>query len=261
MLSAAPSFSWTRFARDPHRPGAVRSSLPSASESLWISPFGRGRVHELAVGVGERAGDGDLRAASPAAVAGRRERPQDRPAVGVDRDRLAVGGRDHDHVVGGAVDGHAVQVDRRGVDRPGSETLMWRRCATLAAVMPVASSLTSLRCGSRPNSGQSSSSAAEAAWRCGIALTLTVGCRHVCRGGAPSTPPRAHRPPRRVPTNVRRRARIGPGFSASRRLAEMAKTPQVGEQAPDFELQGTGGAVPSLRASRRARRAAVLPGR
>ena len=40
MLSAAPSFSWigssvTRTGQEP-----LVSSLPSASKSLWISPFG-----------------------------------------------------------------------------------------------------------------------------------------------------------------------------------------------------------------------------
>ena len=41
------------------------SSLPSASDSLWISPFGRGRVDELPVGVEQRAGGGDLRSCPP----------------------------------------------------------------------------------------------------------------------------------------------------------------------------------------------------
>ena len=45
------------------------------------------------------------------------------------------------------------------------------------------------------------------------------------------------------------------------REANMAKTPQVGEQAPDFELPGTDGPFQAVRAPRRARRAAVLPGR
>src|ERR1700728_2757953 len=41
---------------------------------------------------------------------------------------------------------------------------------------------------------------------------------------------------------MRRRARICSGSSASSyRLAWMAKTPKVGEQAPDFELPGTAG--------------------
>src|SRR5438270_12101811 len=40
---------------------------------------------------------------------------------------------------------------------PGSATLALRRCATLAAVMPVAPSLASLRAASSPNSGQSTS--------------------------------------------------------------------------------------------------------
>ena len=39
---------------------------------------------------------------------------------------------------------------------PGSSTVTRRRCATLAAVMPVASGLTSERCGFSPNSVQSS---------------------------------------------------------------------------------------------------------
>lgn len=59
---------------------------------------------------------------------------------------------------------------------PGSETVAWRRWATFAAVMPVASSLALLRCGSRPNSGQSSSRCAVAELAAGAtALGLVVG--------------------------------------------------------------------------------------
>jgi hypothetical protein len=58
---------------------------------------------------------------------------------------------------------------------PGSVTVRWRRCATFAAVMPLDSSLTSLRCGSRPNSGQSSRRPEEAAEASGIAAAAIVG--------------------------------------------------------------------------------------
>ena len=107
-----------RFEGDPHRPGAFAVLAAVGERELVDQAVRRGRVHEQSIGVGERARDRDLRAAGPPAVAGRRERPQDLAAVGVDRDGPAVGGRDHDHVVDGAVDGHAVQVDRRGVDGP-----------------------------------------------------------------------------------------------------------------------------------------------
>ena len=39
---------------------------------------------------------------------------------------------------------------------PGSCTVVRRRCGTFALVIPVAASLTSLRCGLSPNSGHSS---------------------------------------------------------------------------------------------------------
>ena len=118
MLSAAPSFSCVASRVIFTGQAPARASLPSASESLWISPFGEVAYTEQPIRVGQGAGRRDLRAARPPAEAGRRERPQDLAAAGVDRHRPAVGGRDHDHVVSGAVDRHAVQIDRRGVDGP-----------------------------------------------------------------------------------------------------------------------------------------------
>ncbi len=142
---------------------------------LVDQPVGRGGVHEQPVRVGERARGGDLRAARPAAVARRRERPQDLAAVGVDRDRLAVCGRDDDHVVHGALDGHAVQVDRRGVDGAGE------RHGDVAQVRDVGggdaggqfADVAALRI--QAELGPVEQLAAEARVALGIAVTLTVG--------------------------------------------------------------------------------------
>src|ERR1700680_26306 len=57
---------------------------------------------------------------------------------------------------------------------PPTSTLVRRRRDTFALVMPVARSLTSLRCGSSPNSGQSRSLWAEGAGE-GIAAAPAAG--------------------------------------------------------------------------------------
>ncbi len=75
-------------ARDADRPAA--GLVPVAQRELVDQPVGRGRVDETAVGVGDRAGGGDLRAPAPACDAAWRERPEDASAIGIDRDRLAV---------------------------------------------------------------------------------------------------------------------------------------------------------------------------
>jgi len=58
---------------------------------------------------------------------------------------------------------------------PGSEICRRRRRATFAAVIPVASALTSERCGSSPNSGQSSSGAEETRAALGTAAEAAAG--------------------------------------------------------------------------------------
>ncbi len=117
MLSADAELLARGVVGDADRPasGAVLAAV--GERQLVDQPVGRGRVDELPARVEQGACGGDLRAARPFAVAGRGERPQDLAAVGVDRERPAVGGRDHHRVVRGSVDERAVQVDRRGVDR------------------------------------------------------------------------------------------------------------------------------------------------
>ena len=57
---------------------------------------------------------------------------------------------------------------------PGSETVLEVRSATFPAVMPVASSLTLLRAGSRPNSGQSVRPIGPAALCAGAGIALAT---------------------------------------------------------------------------------------
>ena len=113
MFSAAADLLVFGFARDAHRPALLLAAV--RQRELVDQPVGRRGVDELPIGVRERGGVGDLRAARPARVARRRERPQGPAAVGVDRQRLAVGRGHDDRVVHGAVDEYPVQVDRRRV--------------------------------------------------------------------------------------------------------------------------------------------------
>ena len=106
-------------AGDAHRPGAApRSSAPSASESLWISPLGEAAYTNSPFGSAKGLAVVICADARPICVAGWGERPQDAAARGVDRERSAIRGRDDDRLVVGAVDECRVQVDRRGVNGP-----------------------------------------------------------------------------------------------------------------------------------------------
>ncbi len=103
------------FERHPRRPSCgLRAVL---DRELVDQSVRRGCVDEAPPRVCERAGGRDLGASRPARVAGRREVPERAPARCVDRERLAVGRRDHDHVVHAAACRHTVQVHGRGVDR------------------------------------------------------------------------------------------------------------------------------------------------
>src|SRR5437868_7128864 len=52
----------------------------------------------------------------PRIVAARRESPQNRAVIGIDRQGLPVGCGDEEHIVVAAADANAVQVDRRAID-------------------------------------------------------------------------------------------------------------------------------------------------
>src|SRR5437016_10001835 len=95
---------------------------------------------------------------------------------------------------------------------PGSVTVCWRRCATLAAVIPVASLLTLLRCGFRPNSGQSSRRRLDAAVELGIAAATVVGVD--CSAGAlpPHATSGAHASAAKPQRRRSPRPDIAPGF-------------------------------------------------
>src|SRR5271165_1132361 len=144
---------------------------------------------------------------------------------------------------------------------------MWCRCETSALVMPVAASLESLRSGSSPNSGQSIRRCpAKAAPAAGMAAEEALGAElaDCARPPHAATNAQAHdASARRGRPRGRRRIAIGrcssastqpwgrypePRASSTRGGAHtdqegcgMARTPAVGEEAPDFELEGTGG--------------------
>ena len=102
-----------------HRSRPTGDDPSAAHRELVDLAVGGRRVQELVVGVDGRRRRGDLRAAGPARVSGRREGPQDRPAVRINRERAAVGRRHEGDVVRAAGDGRLMQVDRGGVDRAG----------------------------------------------------------------------------------------------------------------------------------------------
>ena len=110
--------------RDPDRPGPGAVLAATGEREFVDQPIGRSRVDEMAVGIGDRAGVGDLRAARPAPIPRRGEGPQQPAAARVDRDRAPIGGGDHDHVAPRSRHAHAVQVDRRGVNRAGQRDLL-----------------------------------------------------------------------------------------------------------------------------------------
>src|SRR5438128_492110 len=95
---------------------------------------------------------------------------------------------------------------------PGSVTVCWRRRATLAAVIPVASSLTLLRCGLRPNSGQSSSRRVEAAVELGIAAATVVDGERPAGALPPHATSRAHASAAKQERKRSPRADIAPAF-------------------------------------------------
>ncbi len=102
--------------RDGDRPAALLVSV--AERELVDQPIRGGGVDGAAIGVGDRAGRRDLGATGPAADAKRGEGPKDARAAGVDRERLAICRGHEDQIACRARGGHAVQVDRRGVDGP-----------------------------------------------------------------------------------------------------------------------------------------------
>ena len=79
---------------------------------------------------------------------------------------------------------------------PGTGTVARRRRPRFAVVMPLARSLTSLRWGSSPNSGQSRSVPAPVApvLAAGIARTLAVGVEISAGAFDPHAPSRAQAP-------------------------------------------------------------------
>jgi len=263
MLSAAPSFSCvaSRVMLTGQRPS--RSSLPSRQRQLVDQPVRRGRVHEPPAGVRERARVRDLCAARPVAVAGRDERPQHRPAVGVDRDRLAVAGGGEESRCG-SLRRPARRVGRSARSRPcppasrsavaGVATFRARdprRAFADVAALRIEVRTAASRAAVRPR----------AAFDVGIALAATVGVEVSAGALLPHDTSSAQTIATAV-ANVRLRPRASMlrcstawGLGAapvmllarrSRRAtledARMARTPQVGEQAPDFELPGTAGA-------------------
>ena len=152
---------------------------------------------------------------------------------------------------------------------PGSVTVRRRRRATFGCVMPVARSLASLRCGSRPNSGQSSSRAAEPLAGDGIAPGGRCRRGDVGRARCCRRPPQARRSPRRVRARVRWTARMMGVVLAHRPVAgpwreppccgryAPSRGPQGGRDRQDEEVQRR---WPRPRRSASRRRISSLPG-
>src|ERR1035437_4947495 len=92
--------------------------MPGGQRELVDVAVGAGGVDVAAIRVGGRAGGGDLGGALIAADPGGHVLPELGAGAGVQRDRLAVGGGDHDHVTPASADLDRVQLDRRGIDRP-----------------------------------------------------------------------------------------------------------------------------------------------
>src|SRR3989440_231562 len=80
-------------------------------------PIRRGGINELTVRVGDRGRGRYLCRSRPRGVVGWRVAPQHCAILGIDGERLAVGRGDEEDVVGTAVDGYAVEVDRGRVHR------------------------------------------------------------------------------------------------------------------------------------------------
>ena len=102
-----------RVARHARRP----EHLPVGHAQLADPPVGRSGVDRRARRIGDRRRGRDLRRAGQRRVRRRREAPEHGSARRVDRLGPAVGRGDEEDVVGLAVHGHVVQVDRRRVDR------------------------------------------------------------------------------------------------------------------------------------------------
>ncbi len=111
-------------ARDAHGPRTRAVLGPVFECELVDEPVRRDGVDEAVVGVREWRRVRDLRAAREAAVAGRREGPEDAPAVSVDRERLAVGRRHDDHVVRRTLHRGRMDIDGRRVDGAGERDLL-----------------------------------------------------------------------------------------------------------------------------------------
>ncbi len=82
-------------------------------------PVGRRRVDIGQSRIDHRARGGDLKRTLPRSDPGRYELPENRSGGRVERDRPAVGRVDDVHILNGAGNENAVEVDRRRVDRAG----------------------------------------------------------------------------------------------------------------------------------------------
>ena len=70
---------------------------------------------DCAIGIGHGSGVRDLARSRQRLVAGGRVFPQDAPAIGIERQRFAVGGGDKGSIVAGTVYGNALQVNGAGI--------------------------------------------------------------------------------------------------------------------------------------------------
>ncbi len=207
------------FERHPHRPGAFTVFAAVGQRELVDQPVGRGGVHVAAVGICQRARDRDLGRASPAPIAGRRERPQARDRCSR-RSRTSCRTSSWRRSSRARHRGRARCADRSARSPTVPGRLRCRRCSrpTFALVMPVASSLASPRCGSRPNSGHCSSCDA-------VLAPPACGSRRLRRWSAPGGRPSG--PSSRLPCSNRHRPR------SARMLPRAAQNRSLSPRRPD----------------------------